>query len=134
MLKKELIDAGRYEDILKVLNDIINSNLSIYPVRPFVDVDFKVKTQVNYYFVKNEAKKLLNVIEKNEENDPCEFNNLLQVVNTKRHTLCNNYVVSLSHKKFPKIELEEIRIWMTLENLIDNLYDDKWNVPEGWRK
>ena len=52
--------------------------------------------------------------------------------------MLHNYSVSLSHRNEPTEDMDDIRTWEILDNLIfcfrldeeDNLH---WSIPEGWK-
>ena len=62
------------------------------------------------------------------------FWNLYQYVHTHTDTLLHNYSVRISHRKEPLIDMEIIRAWEILDNLIINRTgEDNWHIPEGWK-
>ena len=49
--------------------------------------------------------------------------------------MMNNYVVSISHDHEPTIEMNDIKSWMILDNLISCLNTDgDWTIPDEWKR
>lgn len=148
-IKKELEDANRYKDVKTIITNIIKDpNLSgNYPVNPFRDEDGNTKWRVNGDLVKYEAYKLLSVIDGwyDEIDDITgkDFANLFQYITTESDRLLHSYVISLSHRHEPKIDMDVIRTWSIIDNMICHLDihdingedDDRhWRIPEGWKR
>lgn len=139
MIKNTLIEANRYEDIINILNNIIKStpDASI-PVNAFVAEDGKTKWEVDGKIVVEEAKILLQLISGEDTSGIIDFKHLDQFVRTKTYTFLHNYAVAISHRKESNIDIDVIRSWEILDNLIINFEDikkgDEWHVPDGWKK
>lgn len=48
--------------------------------------------------------------------------------------LLHNYAVSISHRKVPEIDMENIRVWEILDNMLICWNDEEWNIQDGWKK
>lgn len=109
------------------------------PVDAFVADDGTTHWRVNAAFVRYEAITLLETIETETEKDKTEkdFWNLYQYVKSTSDMLLHNYAVSISHRKVPETNMDDIRIWEILDNMLIcwNLEDDEeWFIPDGWKK
>lgn len=138
MIKRILKEAGRYDEIVDVLNNISKETDVSKPVNAFVDYDGKTKWRIDGKLLKYEASKFLQIISAEEITEKLDidyFNELLQYIHTKSDTLLHNYAVSISHRNEPEIDMEYIRSVEILENLLYNLNDyKKWYIPDGWKK
>lgn len=137
MIKDNLKEAKRYDEVVNILKNIISDNQSAYPVTAFVDNDGKTKWDVDGSLVKEEASRFLDVIENGETKQMSidDFLYLTQVIHTETDMRLHNYAVAISHRSEPHIDMEQIRSYEILENLLYNLDDvDKWTIPDGWKK
>ena len=136
-IEQILKEANRYDAIQQILKDIVADNQQTYPVDPFIDNDHKTKWRVDGDNVRKDAKELLRIIDNNEAINT-DFLYLTQYVRTKSDALLHNYAVSISHRNEPKIDMEKIRCWEILDNLLTNCcngqLDDDWYIPTGWKK
>ena len=140
-LKIELKNAGRYDEVANLLRMIAYTlKDEFYPIKPYADETGSTVWRIPGSSVREEALRLLIYIEGNEEDQVLikgfNFHNLDHYVMTHSDMLLHNYAVSISHRKDPEIDLEDIRSWCVLGSLIDS-FDypkDEWIIPEGWRK
>lgn len=137
-IKQELERANKYDDVKEVLIRItMNNSLSYnYPVDPFTDEDGTTKWRIDGNEVKFEAYRLLYYIDGLNKSDFTgeDFSNLRQYVTTRTNILLHNYTVSLSHRNEPKTDMDLIRTWEVLDNLLYCLGDDNWRIPDGWKR
>lgn len=141
-IKEALKEANRYDEVINILNEIISKNdHSSRAVKLFIDKEGKPSYHVDGKLVVQEAVDLLQLIDEEtfteDENLFNKFSNLWKYVNFQSDMLLHNYSVSISHRKKPETDMEIIRVWEILENLIICFnIDDKasWKIPEGWRK
>ena len=146
IIKDILKEANRYEDVMGVLFGVIKQEEFDYPVDPFIDGS-QTKWRVEGSCVRNEAIRLLYVI--NNFSLPLDggcgtFDNLYQFVKTRSDMMLHNYSIGVAHRvNEPKEDMEVIRTWLILENLLCCLYidyekDDEesggWYIPDGWKK
>lgn len=141
-IKNVLEEANRYEDVISIINHIIKDyNALSYPVNPFI-YKGSIKNSVDGKMVRKEASNILKSIEENEYDlKSDDFLNLHRYVKSHANDLLHNFAVSISHRVDPIIDIDIIRSWMILDNLIDNLdiinnYDNdhRWYIPKGWMK
>lgn len=136
-----LKEGHRYEDVQKILTDIINKkDDGTYPVNAFVK-DNETLWRVDCTKVKEQAKKLQSIISQEKifvlEED--EFVDLLQYVNTHVDILLHNYANAISHRREPYVDMEEVRsysvLWITINNLHLMYYGEEpdFSIPKGWR-
>lgn len=138
-IKKTLIEAKRYNGIHRILVDCTDLRWKSYAVDAYIGKNCKIKTSVERDDVAKEALLLLNFIngEVNIEKDVLCFclSNLHKFVKSRLSQMTNNYVVSISHGQEPTIEIEYIKEWMILDNLISCLNTDgDWSIPDGWKR
>lgn len=138
MIKDILKEANRYEDIRNILNNIIETldDDMTYPVDAHID-DREIKWKVDGQLLIKEASNLLYLIDTeniNCNNSSDDFLNLLQYVRTKGDRLLHNYAIDISHRSTPCTDMNEIRKWKILENLIHNIGGELWIIPDGWKK
>ena len=133
-----LKDAGRLEDILDLINKIrdkSNRATSLPLFTPQVDDNWKAHYRIDADLVFIEAGLLLSAIENKSINTRLdELRNLWAYVYSETEILLHNYTVSLSHRKHPKDDIDVIRIWCILENLIINIGSEYWEIADGWKK
>ena len=146
-IKTALIEAHRYEDIKNILNGIISDTEYSYPVNAYSNSDGKILYSVSGYVVRYEASKLMEIIETAKNEDILEninFKSLSIYVNSRSDNMLHNFAVDISHRQIPSIDIDTIRNWEILDNLITVLYtgiiiDDEdgtwsWDIPKGWKK
>lgn len=141
MIKETLKEAGRYEEVMSILKNIsLKSSLITYPVHPYAIKHGKICFRVDGSKLVKEAKDLIQAIEENDE-EKLKLDNYLNLhhfVQSTSDDLLHNYAVHVSHKNTtPNIDMEKIRVWEILDNLIICLdYEDgsKWYIPDGWKK
>lgn len=136
--------ANKYDDVKNILTDIIKDNEPDYPVKAFINDDGETKWRVKGKSVRNEAAKILTIIDgknfvktNNSDETTDDFQNILSYVTTTSDIKLHNYAVALSHRTEPKDNLDDIRSWETLENLIYHLRsndDWAWEIPNGWHR
>lgn len=140
-IKSILMEANRYRDVLDIILRIINSTQISYPVHAFAGKDGQVKHYVNGDSVREEARNLYNIIYK----DGCagtndDFTNLSEYVKSHSDDLLHNYAVAVSHRIESDINMEDVRSWEILDNLLmcwniggeDD--EDEWYIPDGWKR
>lgn len=143
-IKKTLKEANRYLDISIILSNITKLNCHDYSVFAYEGEDGKIKRRVDGKDVSNEAEKLLKFIDGEITiEDIClfdHFSNLYKYVKSCTDTLLHNYSIDISHGIEPRHDMEDIRSWLILDNLILTLDLDgdwtigDWTIPVGWRK
>lgn len=142
-IKSELIRAGRYDDIVKALNSIINNTVPAeVPVNVHFGDDGKCHSHIKTKPLLIEARKFLDDLQNDRVDSYTsseDINNLWLYVNSESDMLLHNLGVHLCHGSIEEDEIERARIWITLENLIICLDDDidrtsPWTVPAGWCK
>lgn len=136
-VKNKLIESNKYDDIVEILNNIINDKISSYPVDPYID-DGDTKWRVDGDKVRTEAVKLLYTINNNtiSEYSFDDFNELHQYVQTQTDMKLHNYAINISHNIEPLEDMNIIRSWLILDNLIINMADQctfEWYIPDGWK-
>lgn len=142
MYKKILKDANRYDDICNILKEIANIKDYDLPVRAFVSRKGGWENRIIVSNLKSESKLLLEILSQDLDSDfdMCidDYENLYEFVNTYADDLLHNYAVSLSHKKDPEYNIEKVRPWLILSNLLICLTvttkEEPWSIPDGWKK
>ena len=137
-IKEKLLEAGRYNSVLSILEKIIKDDQSSYPVDAYKDYSStETKWRVDGDFVRNEASKLISKITLEEDKtiNEKEYFYLEQYISTETCQMLHNYAVSISHRNDnPREDMEVIRTWEILENLLFNLDDvSSWTIPDGWK-
>lgn len=92
--------------------------------------------------VKKEAERLVYLInEEKVEKLSEDLPNLTQFVEKLSDVKLHNYAVSISHRiQPPAIDMEIIRSWEILENLLNyaiivqQIPEIVWGIPDGWKK
>ena len=129
-LRKILEDAGRYDDVTKILEDIVkNIHNGMYCCN---------NKKVNGYDIHKEATALLMSINFHPLEKSLE--NLYDFVCEEVEGLLNNYAmcVSLKHKIKPSMD-ELIIPYLIIRSIIHNIivygfeFDD-FTIPKGWKK
>lgn len=139
MIKNILEEADRLNDVLNILNNIISTlDSAPYPDYAFLDNDGITRWKVNGNMVKKAANDVIQLIY--DENHPVEndddFLNLHEYVRSHTYDLLHNYAISISHRVRPKIDIDDIRSWLILNELILAICCHSlgtWRIPDGWR-
>ena len=134
--KQILIDAGRYEGVSSIL-----TNLSIlpgyqHPVSPYVKEDGTVSFDVLGVNLRNQASLLLRRLNGEQELGPVkDYLDLSLYVQSILNMMLHNYANHISHRIEPDVDMEDVRTWAVLSNLIDELAfcDEEWTIAEGWK-
>ena len=146
-LRYVLKEAGRYDDICNILNDIISDDsFDSYTVDPYINDQGDTKRRVTRESLRSEGSEFLKLINGDGYeymNTPIfnnSFSNLCSYVKTKTNMLLHNYSVSISHGIDP-MDIEKIKPWQVLDYIIMQLRIDKlrldndtFYIPDGWRK
>lgn len=139
-IKKILEEANRYNGVISIIESIISScNTGTLPVKAFVTKQGTTEWRVSASMVNQEAIILLKTIEEEDEKSKSEsdFSNLFQYIHSTTDMLLHNYAVSISHRKVPETNMDDIRIWEILDNMLmcwDFEDDEEWYIPDGWKK
>ena len=138
MIKNILIEANKYNEVKEILNNIVNLSNNSYPVSPFVDEDGITKWNVDGTIIKNQAIELLNIIDNNLGFINKDFYYLWNYIHSQSDIKLHNYAVALSHRHEPYDDMDDIRTWEILDNLIYCFSLDEedtlnWSIPEGWK-
>ena len=136
-IKEKLLEAGRYSAILNILEKIIKDDQSSYPTDAYRDYSLKeTKWRVDGEDVRKQAAILYAKIsfEVDETLKEEDYFYLRQYISSETCMMLHNYAVSISHRNDnPKEDMEVIRTWEILENLLFNLDDvSSWTIPNGW--
>lgn len=141
-LKSILVEAGRYDDIIKILSEItswcVNSDIpQSIAVNPYISYNKETCREVDRDKVILEALKLKNIIELEKEDSfiTAKFENLEQYIRTISDDQLHNYAVSLTHRRESDSEkLNLLRIWLILDTMLLCWLDiHDWNIPDGWK-
>lgn len=145
MIKETLLEAGKYDDVVNILTHIaINTSDDLQPIDAFVGDDGKAVTHVSGIEVIHQALELLQLIKDGlkfeyfESPEMAEkFETLQHFVESNTDMMLHNYAVNISHKAKPNIEMDQIRSWLILDNLLLNFgiedEEHEWYIPEGWK-
>lgn len=138
-IKSALEKSNRYDDIIGILDEITKKNDASYPVNTFMDANGEARIRVDGNRVRNEAAELLKLINSDEfDENNIKFPNLMEYVRTQSDTLLHNYAIQISHRIEPDIDMDIIRCWVILDNILICLNSgyllDDWAIPSGWGK
>lgn len=142
-IKEELINAGRYDQVIDILTKIsTDDETSDFPLSNPIVADGNITYWISAFYVKKEARKVIECIKDNNfQNKSKEhFDNVYTFINDTLECKLHNYAVSASHRKPDGEEvLEDIRGWLVLENMLICLNpfgedETPWKVPEGWKR
>ena len=101
-IKDILKEGNRYEDVTDILNNFLQTSEDSYPVDCFAGEDGKASYRVDGPKTRDEALKLLEYIESEDQTDQTNnFNNLLRYIVSESDMMLHNYAISISHKKEP---------------------------------
>ena len=139
-IKKVLKEAGRYEDTLRILGEIINTNkvpddapISSY----YLNSDGELTCRVDGKLVRKEASALLNILIHEEDLD-INVSHLDEYITSATNIMLHNYALYISHGMIPNHTIDEINQWQVLNNLVIFLasfsFDDTWHIPDGWKR
>lgn len=133
-----LNEAGKYEDIKNILKSIIMEPHKSYPVRMYLDNDGHVNSSVEGSDVREQAARLLVFLDSEMEVDRSDFKfeDLFRLILSTTNDLLHNYAVDVSHRSIPTIDMEKIRSYEVLQNMLDCFWDDDnegWTIPDGWK-
>lgn len=138
MIKKKLTEALRYNQVTGILKYIISEDLAYsIPVDAYIDSSGKTSWRVDGRVVTKEAKLLLQTIEDDVDEEsvfPGSFESLEQYVHSHTNMLLHNYAVTISHRTVPNdMDMEVIRSWLILDNLLICFGSKDWSIPDGWK-
>ena len=104
--------------------------------RPLIDRLNHTLWSIDTKSIIEQAARLIIIIEDGcDGNTEDDFDKLSAYVNDKSDTLLHNYAVSVSHKIEPEYNIDTIRCWEILDNMLacwNNNYDEPWCIPDGW--
>lgn len=138
---EELADSGRYFEIIKILEKIVDTTSATFPVECYSGEQGKAKFCVSGNELRLDARKLLDIlnpknffIELYEEVD--SFDTIIRYLRTRNDVFLHNFANTISHGEVPNSSIEDIRASLVLENLVSSIWGDfeTWTVPKGWRK
>lgn len=145
-IKKEIENAGRFDDIEKTLQDLISDDAGNYSVSTFIDEYGKSCSSIPGLIIRQEAIILKELIEKDDTTletvSKTGLYHLERYCKTNSNNLLINYGVAASHQipDADRPSIEKIRIWCIIENLLAcavcELWKEKntWGIPSGWKK
>ena len=133
-----MTEANRYHEVIGILNHIISEDLAYsIPVDAYTDSNGKTSWRVDGRVVTKEAKLLLQTIEDEVDEEsvfPGSFESLEQYVHSHTNMLLHNYAVTISHRTVPNdMDMEVIRSWLILDNLLICFGSKDWSIPDGWK-
>lgn len=141
--KQILQNANKYEDVTKILTDISKDTEYDYPVDAYVTDEGKTKWRVDGKTVQTEAARLLAIIKNPSITaDPYDFINLRVYATSISNMYLHNYAVHISHRTTPLEDMDNIRSWEVLENLIYHIQNKQlnpddhssWEILKGWHR
>ena len=137
--KQQIVEAGRYDEILNIIQTLVKKNHRSYPVNPFINKYHQTLWRVDGRSVFNESKIYVDFISSDEcETLPHkdEIENFLLVIHTELEMRLHNYANSISHRTVPTVDMEQVRCLQIIQSSIDCLEfsDYEWTIPVGWKK
>ncbi len=146
-IKEELINSGRYEDILtylrKELDGFIPSSSSPLHV-PYRSNEGKTKFRIPNDILIKETTDLIEALmnDEIENRDYSDFLLICHYVYNESEMLAHNFAVSYTHRTKNESNseetLEKIRMLFIIESMIRflNFKEDLeyWVIPDGWKK
>ena len=135
-IKEQLIDAGRYERINKILIGIMGNKDPEPPVKAYVNDNDITMWRIDGIKLASEAKDLYGKICDNKSTTDLtidDYLNLLHFVETQADMLLHNYANSIMHRHKPKTKPGKIRSYLILDNMLFCLGGD-WKIPDGWKR
>lgn len=139
-LKSVLIKGNRYIDVVNMLCEIVKSTSNDFPLHhPYMDEKNVTHWRVNGEEVRKQAFLLLNMIDNNSCGDTDEdFTHLRAYLHSESEIYMINYAVAMSHNHKPENDIEVVRRWLILSNLVDCWgeinRDMPWYISEHWCK
>lgn len=142
--KSILEEAGRYESSIEILNYVIKYLNGQDSVIYFVDNDDEVKCHVDTCKCKDQAAQILKVITDeviiDKDDLVGKLDEIYLYINTDADIMLHEYARHQSYQIKPVYNIEDIRSYLVLANLIIYLNikndidpDKSWSVPEGWK-
>lgn len=140
---KKIKRAGRYEEIIDILNKIGEIKDTTLPVYCYSGENGEACFRISVHQLKADARKLLTILSLSPKNSFVElweeedsFETIKHYLHTETEVFLHNYANSISHRHTPKYDIEEIRATLVLQDLVWNLWNDidTWDIPDGWRK
>lgn len=137
-IKSTLVEAGRYEDVMKLLEETRNVSGPNCPVVCHNDGTGHVCYDVYPEGVKLGAERIIRLINSDAHRFPFsdDLDSLYWYIHTMAEHAMINYAVSVSHGHVPNdVSVENIRVCLILRNLIEanDIDDTDWYIPEGWK-
>lgn len=137
-IKDTLVNAGRYDDVMELLEKAKHASEPNCPVICHNDGTGHVCYDVYPKDVKAGAEAVIALINANVPNFPFSDNldALYWYIRTMAQHAMINYAVGVSHRQVPDDVLaDNIRIYLILKNLIEanDVDDTDWNIPDGWK-
>lgn len=135
-VKAELIKANRLEQVFELLNSICCSKDYDFPVALFMDDDNTAKSRVDGCKVREQAKLLIEQIEKDDVQVEVDFWYLYHLIKNKAEMNMHNYANDALHRAISSIDLERTRVLVIVKSLIESrtfcTEDNAWSIPTGW--
>ena len=142
--KSILEEAGRFNSSVVILKKVITClQDDSFPVDPFIDNNNITQWKVEGKKCKEQATQILKVITDEVIIDKDELvgklNDIYYLIKSSANMKLHNYAIYQSHRKTPFDDMESIRNYLVLADLILNLNtknenpDYSWSVPESWK-
>lgn len=143
--KSILEKAGRYDSSVAILKKVITClQDNSVPVDPFIDDNNITQWRVEGKKCKEQAAQVLQIITDevivNKDDLVGKLNEIYYLIKSDADIKLHNYAVYQSHRKTPLDDMETIRNYLVLEDLILNLDtknevdpDESWEVCDGWK-
>ena len=143
--KSILEEAGRFDSSVAILKKVITClQDNSFPVDPFVDDNNMTQWRVEGKKCKEQAAQILQIITDeviiNKDDLVGKLNDIYYLIKSNTDIKLHNYAIYQSHRKTPMDNMETIRNYLVLADLILNLdtkneiYSDySWIVPESWK-
>lgn len=124
---KELKDSGRIDEIVVELQNVADNVSGVYE-QTYCCKHYSIKATD----IAKEAKFLKYAILANrvEEVVPEEIENLFIWYWNRNNMYLHNYANDLTHRKKPTLSLEYLRVSQIIANLLINLYNNMFVLPE----
>ena len=143
--KRILKEAGRFDSSVAILKKVITCLQDSYVlVDPFVDDNNMIQWRVEGKKCKEQAAQILKVITDeviiNKDDLVGKLDEIYYFIKSNADIKLHNYAIYQSHRKIPIDDMDTIRNYLVLADLILNLdtkneiYSDySWIVPESWK-
>lgn len=143
--KSILEKAGRYDSSVAILKKVITClQDSSVPVDPFVDDNNITQWRVEGKKCKEQAAQVLQIITDeviiNKDDLVGKLDEIYYLIKSNADMKLHNYAIYQSHRKTPYEDMETIRNYLVLADLILNLDtknevnpDESWSISEGWK-